>query len=106
MMAEVWAHTPYVTNVGPRSTSIIVGWDGVSAYWQGTNDVFSAINSSLSEAHIHGNGDLAWEMGQETGDLTLKDGTERNIDYLVTNVFENIDGHWLMVSHHVQLKPQ
>jgi hypothetical protein len=26
-MEKVWAHTPYVTLVGPRSKSILVGWD-------------------------------------------------------------------------------
>ena len=27
-MEKVWAHGPYVTLVGPRSKSILVGWDG------------------------------------------------------------------------------
>ena len=27
-MEKVWAQTPYVTYVGPRSTAIIVGWEG------------------------------------------------------------------------------
>ena len=26
-MEKVWAHTPYVTYVGPRHTSVLVGWD-------------------------------------------------------------------------------
>ena len=26
-MQKVWAHKPYVTYVGPKSTGIIVGWD-------------------------------------------------------------------------------
>ena len=26
-MEKVWAHTPYVTYVGPRAKTIIVGWD-------------------------------------------------------------------------------
>jgi hypothetical protein len=26
-MEKVWAHTPYVTYIGPRAKSIIVGWD-------------------------------------------------------------------------------
>jgi ketosteroid isomerase-like protein len=57
-------------------------------------------------AHIHVNGNLAWEMGQETGEAKLKDGTAFKVDFVVTNVYEKIDGRWLMVSHHVQPKPQ
>jgi hypothetical protein len=26
-MEKVWAHTPYITYVGPRSKSILVDWD-------------------------------------------------------------------------------
>ena len=26
-MAGVWAHTPYVTNIGPRSSSVAVGFE-------------------------------------------------------------------------------
>src|SRR5215475_8160328 len=33
-MEKVWAHTPYVTYVGPRAKStIIVGWDALKKYW-------------------------------------------------------------------------
>ncbi len=59
-----------------------------------------------SPQQIHVNGNLAWEMGQESGTVILKDGKEINIDIIVTNVYEKINGHWLMVSHHVQPKPK
>jgi len=105
-MKEVWAHTPYVTYVGPRSKRIIVGWENLSKYWHETNTRFSKIDATLSDQHIHINGNLAWEMGQESGAAILTDGREGKIDYLVTNVYEKLDGRWLTVSHHVQPKPQ
>ncbi len=105
-MANVWAHTSYITNLGPRSKSIIVGWDANSKYWEQTKTVFASVNASLSESHIHVNGNLAWEMGLETGEAKMKDGAVGKIDWFATNVFEKIDGRWLMVSHHVQPKPQ
>ena len=105
-MEKVWAHTPYVTLVGPRSKSIIVGWDALKNYWADSNKRFSQRNSVLSDQHIHVNGNLAWEMGQETGELKMKDGTAIKADYIVTNVYEKIGGRWLIVSHHVQPKPQ
>ena len=105
-MASVWAHTPYVTYVGPSSKTITVGWEAVAKYWQNTEAVFSGIDVTLSDQLVHVNGELAWEMGQESGTITFADGRQGKIDYLVTNVYEKLDGRWLMVSHHVQPKPQ
>jgi ketosteroid isomerase-like protein len=105
-MEKVWAHTPYVTYVGPRSKTIIVGWDAQKKYWVDTDKLFSTRNVTLSDQHIHVNGNLAWEMGEESGTPKMKDGTDQKVDYIVTNVYEKIDGRWLIVSHHVQPKPQ
>jgi ketosteroid isomerase-like protein len=105
-MDKVWAHTPYVTYVGPRSKSITVGWDAQRKYWEDTNKAFSQRNVALAQQHIHVVGNLAWEIGQETGELKMKDGTAMKADYLVTNVYEKqSDGRWLIVHHHVQPKP-
>jgi hypothetical protein len=38
-MGTVWANAPYVTYVGPRSQSIIVGWDAQKKYWDGFNNL-------------------------------------------------------------------
>ena len=105
-MEKVWAHTPYVTYVGPRSKSITVGWEAQKKYWVEANKFFSQRNVTLSDQQIHVNGNLAWEMGQETGDVKMKDGGTWKVDLIVTNVYEKLDGRWLIVSHHVQPKPQ
>lgn len=105
-MEKVWAHTPYVTYVGPRSKSITVGWEAQKKYWVEANKLFSQRNVTLSDQQIHVNGNLAWEMGQETGEVKMKDGGTWKVDLIVTNVYEKLDGRWLIVSHHVQPKPQ
>ena len=105
-MEKVWAHTPYVTYLGPRAKTILVGWDAQKKYWVDTDPLFSQRNVTLSDQHIHVNGNLAWEMGQESGTQKMKNSNEAPIDYIVTNVYEKIDGRWLMVSHRVQPRPQ
>ena len=105
-MEKVWAHRPYVTYVGPRSTSIIVGWEAQKKYWAEFNKGFAHRSVALVDAHVRAVGNLAWEIGGEVGQAQMKDGTTREVDWLVTNVYEKIDGRWLMVSHHVQPKPQ
>jgi ketosteroid isomerase-like protein len=104
-MAAVWASTSYVTYVGPSSTSIIVGWDAQKRYWKSFNTEFVARSVSIVDAHVHVVGNLAWQIGLEVGHALMKDGTTREIDWIVTNVFEKTDGLWLMVSHHAQSKP-
>ena len=105
-MGKIWANKPYVTYVGPRSTSIIVGWEAQRKYWEEFNKGFAERHVSLVDAHVHVNGNLAWEIGFEKGEAKMRDGSTRKVDWIVTNVYEKIDGRWFMVSHHVQPKPQ
>src|SRR4030081_1155957 len=64
-MEKVWALKPYITYVGPKSTSIIVGWDAQKTYWPEFNKVFARRSVELVGSHIHVVGDLAWEIGTE-----------------------------------------
>jgi ketosteroid isomerase-like protein len=104
-MQAVWANAPYVTYVGPHSASIIVGWDAQKRYWKALNSAFTGRSVCLADAHIRVVGHLAWQIGAEVGEARMKDGTVVAIDWIVTNVFERIAGHWLLVSHHAQPKP-
>ncbi len=76
---KVWAHEPYATFIGPLSTTIVVGWDGVRKAW---------------EMRL-----AAWAVGIEKVQLLRKNGDTLSFDAFVTNVFENRDGRWLIVSH-------
>ena len=105
-MAKVWAQTPYVTYVGPRSSAIIKGWEAQKKYWGEFNKAFAQRSVTLVDAHVRVVGNLAWEIGAENGLAQMKDGSTRKVDWIVTNVYEKIDGHWLTVSHHVQPRPQ
>lgn len=101
--AEVFAQTPYVTFVGPMSKDIIVGWPALKNYFVNVNPRFSSRKSQITNRVIRVNGDLAWEVGLETGESEFKDGTKAPVNWVVTNVLERqADGRWLMVSHHVQ----
>ena len=104
-MEAVWANTPYVTYVGPSSTSIIVGWDAQKRYWKSFNTEFVSRQAAITDVRVHVVGNLAWQIGLEVGHALMGDGSTRNIDWVVTNVVEKIDGRWLIVSHHAQPRP-
>jgi hypothetical protein len=54
----------------------------------------------MAEPHININGKVAWAVGVEKVQLLRKNGTIVDFDAFVTNVFEEREGRWLMVSHH------
>jgi ketosteroid isomerase-like protein len=103
-MAQVWAHTEYVTYAGPHTNTIIVGWDAQRRYWVEFNKIFVRRTVSLAKRHFHANGNLAWEIGIEVGEAQLADGIKHDLGWVATNVFERLADRWLMVSHHVQPK--
>lgn len=98
-MEKVWAHEPHVTFMGPLSTSIVVGWEGVRKAWEMRFNQFANVTVSLTESHVHAEGNFAWAVGVEEVRLLRKNGETLNFDAFVTNVFEKREGRWFLVSH-------
>jgi ketosteroid isomerase-like protein len=98
-MDKIWAHEPYATFIGPLSTMVVVGWDGVRKAWEMRFGQFDRVTISLAESHVHINGKVAWTVGVENVELIRKDGKTLGFNAFVTNVLENHDGRWLMISH-------
>ena len=98
-MDGVWAHESYATFIGPLSTTVVVGWEGVRKAWEMRFGQFDRVTISLAESHVRTNGNVAWAVGVEKVELLRKDGKTLGFDAFVTNVFEKKDGRWLMVSH-------
>ena len=98
-MDKVWAHESYATFIGPLSTTIVIGWDGVRKAWEMRFGQFDRVTISLAESHVRTNGRVAWAVGVERVELLRKDGKTLSFDAFVTNVFEERGGRWLMVSH-------
>ena len=98
-MDKVWAHESYATFIGPLSTTVVVGWDGVRKAWEMRFSQFDRVTISVAESHVHTNRKTAWAVGVEKVHLLRKSGDTLNFDAFVTNVFEKRDGRWLIVSH-------
>jgi ketosteroid isomerase-like protein len=96
---KVWAHEPYATFMGPLSTTVVVGWDGIRKAWEMRFSQFDRVTISVAESHVRINGKVAWAIGIEKVQLLRKNGDTLSFDAFVTNVFENHDGRWLIVSH-------
>jgi len=99
-MAKVYAHTDYVAVVGPRSTSVLIGWAAVEGWAKSLPTIFEALDSKAVNPHVRVNGRTAWVVAAEHAVGKLKGGTPIEWDLISTNVYEKIGGQWLMVSHH------
>jgi ketosteroid isomerase-like protein len=98
-MDKVWVHEPYTTFIGPLSTTVVTGWDGVRKAWEMRFSQFDRVTITVSEPHVRTNANVAWAVGIENVELLRKNGDRLTFDAFVTNVFENRDGRWLLVSH-------
>jgi hypothetical protein len=52
-MDKVWAHESYATFIGPLSTTVVVGWDGVRQAWEMRFSQFDrvTISGGISRSH-------------------------------------------------------
>jgi hypothetical protein len=85
-MDQVWAHESYATFIGPLSTTVVVGWDGVRKAWEMRFGQFDRVTISLAESHVRTNGKVGWAVGVEKVELLRKDGETVSFDAFVTNV--------------------
>jgi ketosteroid isomerase-like protein len=102
-MSGVFAQTPYITFVGPRTKDVIVGWPALKNYFAKANATFRRRETRLESRAMHVSGTFAWEVGLEVGETETSDGKKMSVSWVATNIFEKqADGRWLIVSHHVQ----
>src|SRR5262245_54609623 len=85
---NAWAREPYVRYIGPTNKAISAGWDEVKKTLEASNSALSARKVTLSQAQIQTDGKLAWEVGIETVQRTLKNGQVQNNQKFVTNIYE------------------
>src|SRR5216683_4259053 len=79
-MDKVWAHEPYTTFIGPLSTTVVTGWDGVRKAWEMRFSQFDRVTITVSESHVRTNANAAWTVGIEKVDLLRKNGDKLSFD--------------------------
>ena len=104
-MQKVWSSNADIQNIGPTNKSVTVGWDKMGKGFEGLFDTFPELNASM-EPQIKIVGVVAWATGIEQVQRKDKAGVSSSARNLVTNIFQNQDGHWLMVHHHASPIPQ
>jgi ketosteroid isomerase-like protein len=95
---RLWAKQEYVTCIHPGWT-LRLGWPAVRDSWVLIfNNTFS-MKFELTEIQIQVAGDLAWVICTENITSRQGDVTQES-RVLATNLYERMDGRWLMIHHH------
>jgi ketosteroid isomerase-like protein len=97
-MDRVWANAEYVTCIHPGWT-LRVGWPAVRDSWVLIfNNTFS-MTFQLTDLQVQVSEDLGWVICTEN--IITRQGDESlESRVLATNLYERIDGRWLMIHHH------
>jgi ketosteroid isomerase-like protein len=102
-MADIWSHSAAVTTMHPIGGRE-VGWDNVRPPWEQVAQLCTAGQVRLDDQLLQAVGDLAYEVGNERGQITIA-GEQVPIEQRVTNVYRREGGSWKIVHHHTDLSP-
>ncbi len=102
-MRAIWSHTASATALHPIGGRD-VGWDQIETSFDNVAGIASGGDIRLKDQLIQVSGDMAYEVGTETGTLTLG-GLKASIAHRVTNIYRREGGHWKLVHHHTDTSP-
>jgi len=99
----VWSHDDTVTTMHPIEGRQ-VGWDAVRNSFLQFSEAASNGSVELNDQLVRVHGDMAFEMGVESGKLNLA-GKAITVNQRVTNVYRLENGQWKMIHHHADASP-
>jgi ketosteroid isomerase-like protein len=102
-MGEIWLQDENVTAMHPIGGRDI-GWTAVKNSFDQVAGIASDGKLELKDQLIRVVGDVAYEIGTETGEFKLA-GNEVKIGQRVTNIYQFKDGQWKMIHHHADISP-
>lgn len=102
-LGGIWSHSATVTTMHPIGGRQ-VGWDEVRGSFEQVAGIASGGHAELRDQSIQVAGDMAYEVGVESGQVTIA-GEQVDIEQRVTNVYRREAGQWRIVHHHTDLSP-
>jgi ketosteroid isomerase-like protein len=100
-MEQLWSHSEYVRCVHPGAP-LLVGWNSVRESWRGLFARSIVVTARPKETRVTVIGPTALVTCHEaTSSFTLNGSTAYYSE--TTNVFEKLNGDWLLIHHHASL---
>ncbi len=102
-MEDLWSHDENVTAMHPIGGRDL-GWTAVKNSFDQVAGIAADGKIELKDQLIRVVGDVAYEIGTETGGFKLA-GNEVKIGQRVTNIYQLKDGQWKVIHHHADTSP-
>ncbi len=103
LMTEVWSHSSDVTVMHPV-VGLVVGWEQVRASWEQFAQLCSGGQVTLRDPLLRVSGDLAYEVGTESVQVTVA-GETISFRPRVTHIYHREAGGWKIVHQHTDVEP-
>ena len=105
VMADLWLHAEWVQCVHP-GWELIVGWEAVSDSWRKIFSNSGGMRISARNVRVKVSGTAAWVTCSENLALFMSGTTApMSAEMVATNLFQLVEGSWLMVHHHSSPTP-
>jgi ketosteroid isomerase-like protein len=98
-MSQMWSRSPHARCVHP-GWELVIGWAEIRQSWLDIFRTIQRIEFNLEDIHIEVSGRTAWVNLVAHVDVTTDDDEDFQATVVTTNIFEEIDGRWLIVLHH------
>ncbi len=103
LMDSIWLQNTWVTTMHPVGDRE-VGWNDVQKKWKQLASLTSDGKIELKNQLIRVEGDIAYEVGTEQGQVKLG-GHQVSMEHRVTNIYHREAGKWKVVHHHADISP-
>lgn len=104
-MEEIWYQTDWVKCVHP-GWELIVGWEAVRDSWKRIFESAGGMRVSAKNVRIQVSGSFAWVCCSEHLAVFRNNSSAPiSAETIATNLFQLVEGSWLMVLHHASPTP-
>ena len=104
-MEEAWLHADWVKCVHP-GWELIIGWDAICETWRRIFANSGGMRVSTKDVRIQISGAFAFVTCTENLAIFLDSSSAPvTASTIATNLFQRIDGAWLLVHHHASPTP-
>ena len=101
---KFYAHRDDLTLYDTEGTDAIIGWEACRKYWAEQFSGLRSVNKlELSKVRVHVVGDMGFVTATWTLEATTKDGDAMAQTGRLTDIWQKIEGKWLIVHEHSSL---
>ena len=98
-MHRIWSSSRHCRSVH-LDWEVGVGWNDIRQSWIEILRTVSEIDFQLEDVHVEVAGRTAWVNLIAYVHITTDDGEDFDAAVVTTNIYEQLEGQWVLVLHH------